>query len=57
MMDTNTLVDNILLRHAAIEDNDSFRRFVAVIKAIDTIVPLLISTVLLAAVFMLAACI
>ena len=59
MMDINTLVDNILLSHAAAEDNVCARRSVVANAAAGIIIPFLIAaasvTVLLAAGFMLAS--
>ncbi len=54
-MDINTLVDSILLRRAIAEDNACDRRSVAVNKAADIIVPLLISAALVAVVFIAAS--
>ena len=55
MMDINTLVDNILLSHAAAEDDARARKFAAVNKAADIIVPFLITAALVAVVFIVAS--
>ena len=55
MMDINTLVDNILLSHAAAEDIACARRFAAANKAADIIVPFLMTAVLAAVVFIVAS--
>jgi hypothetical protein len=56
MTDVDSIVDNILLSHATAEDDDGFRKFVAVAKVIDIIVPFLITAALVVAVFIAAAC-
>ena len=55
LMDINTLVDNILLSHAAAEDNVYTKRSAAVNTAIDIIVPFLVTVALLATVFIAVA--
>ena len=55
LMDINTLVDNIILSHAAAEDNAYTKRSAAVNTAVDIIVPFLVTTALLAAVFIAIA--
>ena len=55
LMDINTLVDNILLSHAAAEDNAYARRSAAVNEALDIIVPFLVTAALLATVFIAVA--
>jgi len=57
MTDVDSIVDNILLSHTTAEDDDGFRKFVAVAKVIDIIVPFLITAALVVAVFIAAACI
>lgn len=54
-MDTNTLVDNIILRRVAVEDNACARRSAAVNEALDIIVPFLITAALVAVVFIVAS--
>lgn len=54
-MDINTLVDNILLSHAAAEDSKCARRSAVVNEALDIMVPFLMSAALVAAAFIVAS--
>lgn len=55
MVDIDSIVDNILLSHAAAEDSKCARRSIAVDKAADIIVPFLITAALVAVVFVVAS--
>ena len=55
MTDISTLVDNILLSHAAAEDSKCTRRFAVVNKVADIIVPFLITAALVIVVFIVAS--